>query len=100
MSQHLVECKSEVPIEFGSRSTPSTTGMTTVGSGSMTESQNIVVQQHSFDSSEARYLVTSLEADLASMYPDWDESILPGMNYENNPQPHRPRSQESSGPDQ
>lgn len=53
----------------------------------MTRLGNIVVRLHPFDSSEARYLIPLLEADLASMYPDWDDLVHPGMHHENNPRP-------------
>lgn len=48
---------------------------------------SVIVRRHPFDSQEARYLVSLLEADLAAMYPDWDELAHPGMHHENNPRP-------------
>lgn len=47
----------------------------------------VTVRRHPFDSLEARYLISLLEADLAAFYPDWDELAHPGMLHENNPRP-------------
>ena len=45
----------------------------------------IVIRQHSFNSPEARDLISRLDADLAAFYPDWDQLSHP--NHGENPQP-------------
>ena len=47
----------------------------------------ISVRRHLFASPEGRHLVDLLDADLASLYPDWDDLAHPGMHHENNPRP-------------
>ena len=48
---------------------------------------SIRVRRHPFASPEARHLITLLEADLAAMYPDWDDIPHGGMEHWKNPKP-------------
>ena len=47
----------------------------------------ISVRRHPFTSTEGRRLVELLDADLASLYPDWDDLAHPGMQHGNDPRP-------------
>ena len=59
---------------------------------------SITVRRHPFASPEGRRLVELLDADLASLYPDWDDFSHHDMHHENNPRPAAEDALDSKAP--